>query len=280
MKLGKYILGLALVATGLTSCDQENEGPIYDGPAMANISFVNQVINQETEEESLVVPVVLSRTYSTEAYSTTVTMTDATDNIKLQSNQVNFAAGEETATIYVEATDLDWGDLESCKINLGESDVNSANPFDAPIHVVTINVKKPKLLDAGTCTFTDYTWGDDNGDPMTAYEVPIINIEGSDRYRIISPLYYVYKDDPVYGPTVDMSNFEFHLLEDGGAKVDNGTPLNYWGYLAYYDATNYGGYCFVGNDGNTYDVNFLLLQGSSLYTGGHFVFVWDKPAEE
>ena len=279
MKLGKYILGLALIAAGLTSCDQENEGPIYEGPAMPNISFVKSAINAETEETSIVVPVQLSRTYSTDAYTTTVTMTDATDNIKLASNQVSFAAGEEIATVYVEATDLDWGDVETCKLRLGEADVNSANPFDEPNHVVTINVKKPRLLDAGTCTFTDYTWGDDDGNPMTAYEVPIINIEGSDRYRIISPLYYVYKDDPTYGPTVDTSNFEFHLLDDGGAKVDNGTPLNYWGYLAYFDSTNYGGYCFVGNDGNTYDVNFLLLAGSSLYTGGHFVFVWDKPAE-
>ena len=279
MKLGKYILGLALIAAGLTSCDQENEGPIYEGSAMPNISFVSRAFNAETEDNSIVVPVQLSRTYSTDAYPTTVTMTDATENIKLTSNQVVFAAGEETATIYVEVTDLDWGDLESCKLNLGEADVNSANPFDNPIHVATVSVKKPRLLDAGTCTFTDYTWGDDDGNPMTAYEVPIINIEGSDRYRIISPLYYVYKDDPTYGPTVDTSNFEFHLLDDGGAKVDNGTPLNYWGYLAYFDSTNYGGYCFVGNDGNTYDVNFLLLAGSSLYTGGHFVFVWDKPAE-
>lgn len=276
MKLGKYILGLALVAAGLTSCNQENEGPIYEGPAMPNISFVKSAINAETEDNSIVVPVQLSRTYSKDAYTTTVTMTDATESIKLSSNQVSFAAGEETTTIYVEATDLDWGDVETCKLKLGEADVNTANPFDEPNHVVTINVKKPRLLNAGTCTFTDYTWGDAEGNPVTAYDVPIINIEGSDRYRIVSPLYYAYKD---IEDGADMSNFEFHLLEDGGAKVDNGTPLNFWGYLAYFDSTNYGGYCYVGNDGNTYDVNFLLLQGSSLYTGGHFVFVWDKPAD-
>ena len=31
--------------------------------------------------------------------------------------------------------------------------------------------------------------------------------------------------------------------------------------------------------GNAYDVNFLLLNGSDLYTGGRFIFVWDRPAE-
>ncbi len=277
MKLGKYILGLALVAAGLTSCDQDNVGATFNGPAMPNISFASEVVNGETEDESLIVPVVISRTYSTEDYTTTVTMTDATPNISLMSNEVIFPAGVEKDTLYVEATNLDWGDVETCTLKLVEADVNSANKFDSPIQEVTVSIKKPKLLPAGTCTFTDYTWGDDDGNPMTAYEVPIINIEGSNRYRIISPLYYVYKDDPVNGPTVDKSNFEFHLLDDGGAKVDDGIYFDYWGYLAYYDATNYGGYCFVGNDGDTYDVNFLLLSGTSLYTGGRFVFVWDKP---
>jgi hypothetical protein len=277
MKLGKYILGLALVAVGLTSCDKDNVGAIYDGPAMANISFVRNAINAETEDESIIVPVVLTRTYSTEAYRTTVTISNATPDISLLSNEVVFPAGVEYDTLYVEATNLDWGDLDSCKLNLTEADINTANKFDKPNHVVTIKIKKPRLIPAGTCTFTDYTWGDADGNPVTAYDVPIINVEGSDRYRIISPLYYAYKD---IEDGADMSNFEFHLLEDGGAKVDNGTPLNFWGYLAYFDSTNYGGYCFVGNDGNTYDVNFLLLSGSNLYTGGHFVFVWDKPAQD
>ncbi len=39
MKLGKYILGLAVVAAGLTSCDTDNVGAIYDHPAMPNISL-------------------------------------------------------------------------------------------------------------------------------------------------------------------------------------------------------------------------------------------------
>ena len=75
MKLGKYILGLAVVAAGLTSCDTDNVGAIYDHPAMPNISFTSKTINQETEDEAITIPVTITRTYSTDAYSTTVTAT-------------------------------------------------------------------------------------------------------------------------------------------------------------------------------------------------------------
>ena len=276
MKLGKYILGLALVAAGLTSCDQDNVGAIFDGPAMANISFAKEVVNAETEDESIIVPVVISRTYSNEDYTTTVTISDATPNISLMSNEVIFPAGVETDTLYVEATDLDWGDVETCTLKLVEADVNTANKFDTPIQEVTVSVKKPRLLPAGTCTFKDYTcemFGLEA--PIVAENVPIIHVEGSDKYRIIEPLTRVFEqiEDPC-----DPYNFEFHLAADGSATVDNGVKdLNYWGYSVYYDAKNYSSYCFVANDGNTYDVNFLLYDGSGLYSGGRFVFVWDKP---
>ncbi len=272
MKLGKYILGLAVVAAGLTSCDTDNVGAIYDHPAMPNISFTSKTINQETEDEAITIPVTLTRTHSTEAYSTTVNATTSGENIKLQSNTVNFAAGEETATIYVIAENLDWGDRRSCTITLNDADVKTASPFDNPIHEVVVNINKPKLLPAGTCTITDFTWYEE---PMVAENVPIINVEGTNKYRIISPLYYLYGK---YEEDVDMSNFQFNLLSNGAVTVDDGTPLNYWGYYAYF-SSDYSGYCFVSNSGNAYDVNFLLLNGSDLYTGGRFIFVWDKPAE-
>lgn len=272
MKLGKYILGLAVVAAGLTSCDTDNVGAIYDHPAMANISFTRATINQETEDDAITVPVTLTRTHSTEAYSTTVNATTSGENIKLQSNTVNFAAGEETATIYVIAENLDWGDRRSCTITLNDADVKTASPFDNPIHEVVVNINKPKLLPAGTCTITDFTWYEE---PMVAENVPIINVEGTNKYRIISPLYYLYNG---YEEDIDMSNFQFNLLSNGAVTVDDGTPLNYWGYHAYF-SSDYSGYCYVSNSGNAYDVNFLLLNGSDLYTGGRFIFVWDRPAE-
>ena len=275
MKLGKYILGLALVALAFTSCDQENEGAIYDAPAMPNLSFTTASLYGETEGDELTIPVTITRTYSTEPYTTTVNMTTTNSKAKLRSNQVSFGAKETSATVYVDATNLDWGDECVCTLTLPDVDVQGANPFDSPIHQMTVTIKKPALVAAGTCTFIDYTWGDDDGNPVGAENVPIINVEGTNKYRIISPLYYCYKD---MMPDPDMSYFQFNLQSDGSVTVDDGLNLDWWGYVGYYDATNYGGYCYVERDGNQYTVNELLLYGgSSLYTGGMFVFIWDKP---
>ena len=275
MKLGKYILGLALIAVGLTSCDQENEGAIYEAPAMPNISFASASLYGETEGDELTIPVVVTRTYSTEAYNTTVTMTSNSDKAKLRSNQVSFGSKEQKATLYVDATNLDWGDECVCVLKLADVDVASASEFDNPIHEVTVTIKKPALLPAGTCTFIDYTWGDAEGNPVAAENVPIINVEGTNKYRIISPLYYCYngmEDNP------DMSYFQFNLQSDGNITVDNGLNLNWWGYVGYYNTTNYGAYCYVERDGNSYTVNELLLyNNTNLYTGGAFTFIWDKP---
>ena len=276
MKLGKYILGLAVVAAALTSCDTDNVGAIYDAPAMPNLSFQSKAITQETEGDALTVPVVITRTYSTEAYSTTVNMTTTNDKAKLRSNQVSFGPQEQSDTLYIDATNLDWGDQCVCTLSLPDVDIQNANPFATPIHQIVVTIKKPALLPAGTCTITDYTWYEE---PVTVENVPIIRVEGTDIYRIVSPLYYLYyglEDDP------DTSNFEF-TLKDGKITIEDGMNLNWWGYYGYFDAAKYSSYCYVeyGED-NTYTVNQLLYYaaGGNLYTGCVFTFVWDKPAEE
>ena len=272
MKLGKYILGLALVAIALTSCDKDNVGPIYNSPGKPNLSFQSNSIYRETEGDALTVPVVVERAYSTEAYTTSVTFTTTNDKAELRDNSIVFGSKEDRDTLYIDATNLDWGDECVCTLTLPDVDVQGASEFATPIHKVIVTIKKPALVPAGTCTITDYTWFED---PVTVADVPIINVEGTNKYRIISPLYYLYyglEDDP------DMSNFQFNLQSDGNVTVDDGVNLNWWGYYGYYDATNYGGYCYVVKDGNAYTVNQLLLYGgSSLYTGCIFTFVWDKP---
>ena len=59
MKLGKYILGLALVAAGLTSCDQDNIGAIYE-PKVANITFLAAEQSTLTQEEALTGTIALN----------------------------------------------------------------------------------------------------------------------------------------------------------------------------------------------------------------------------
>ena len=116
MKLGKYILGLAIVAAGLslTSCDQENEGAIFEGPAMANVSFAKAAVNAETEETTITIPVVVTRTYSAEAYTANIVLAEGkAENVKLKNNQVTFAAGEQSASTELEITDIQEGDTVS-----------------------------------------------------------------------------------------------------------------------------------------------------------------------
>ncbi|MBR6947043.1 MAG: hypothetical protein IKH53_03725, partial [Muribaculaceae bacterium] len=92
MKLGKYILGLALVAASLTSCDQDNIGAIYE-PKVANVSFIVAEQSATTEAESLTVPVAIGRAITNGSYTANVTISDATDGVTLKSNQVTFNDG-------------------------------------------------------------------------------------------------------------------------------------------------------------------------------------------
>lgn len=90
----------------------------------------------------------------------------------------------------------------------------------------------------------------------------------------MSPLARVYTSSYIDGQG-DTANWYFYLNADGSISVDEGESLDYWGYLAYY-TSNYPNYCYINQDGNTYDVNFLLKSGNYIYSGGRFVFTWDR----
>lgn len=271
MKLGKYILGLALVAVGLTSCDQDNIGAIYE-PTVANISFITGEQSTLTDQTSIEVPVAISRATTNGTYTATVTLSDADEGVSLKSNQVTFADGEGLAYATVVVTGMNQGNEYSGTLTLSDADKNTANTeFGSQITSTIVKVMCDyNWISAGTCTFTDYTWEDG----YVAENVPVINGEGSNVYRIVSPLAYVYDASYADGRG-DTSDWEFTLNPDGSINVAEGASLNYWGYYMYF-TSSYPSYCFVAQSGNTYDVNFLLLSGTSLYTGGRFVFTWDR----
>ena len=272
MKLGKYILGLALVAVGLTSCDQDNMGAIYE-PTQANISFIQEGQSTLTDQTSIEVPVAIGRAVTNGAYTATLTLTDNDDNVSLKSNQVTFADGEGMAYAVVVINNMQQGNTYSGTINLSDTDKATANTeFGSQITSTTVEVMCDyNWIPAGTCTFTDYTW---DSDPYTAENVPIINGEGSNVYRIVSPLAACYDASYADGRG-DTANWQFYLNSDGSISCDEGASLNYWGYYMYF-TNDYPSYCYIEQDGNTYGVNFLLLQGTSLYTGGYFEFTWNR----
>ena len=271
MKLGKYILGLALIAVGLTSCDQDNKGAIYE-PKVQNISFIAAEQSTLTDQTVIEIPVAISRAMTNGTYTANVTLSDACDEMSLKSNQVTFADGEGVAYATVVVSGMKQGNEYSGTLNLSDADKSTANPdFGEQLTSATVHVMCDyNWVSAGTCTFVDYTWEDG----YEAENVPIENGEGSNVYRIVAPLAHVYTASYVDGRG-DTSDWQFYLNSDGTITCDEGALLNYWGYYMYF-TSSYPDYCFIAKDGNTYDVNFLLLSGSSLYTGGRFVFTWNK----
>ena len=122
---------------------------------------------------------------------------------------------------------------------------------------------------AGTCSIFDKTW---NEGGQHAEGVPIEHLKGTNQYRIVSPLVYLYdgvEDNP------DDKDFLFMIDEDGEMTVKDGLYMDWWGSQMYY-TSDFPQYCYVEKDGNTYKVNFLLVKGASLYLGGYFEFTWDR----
>lgn len=203
MKLGKYILGLAIVAASLslTSCDQDNEGAIFEGPALANVSFTQKAINTETEESTMTIPVVVTRNYSTEPYTATITMTDASgNNFKLQNNQVTFAAGEQKAQTAVVITDIQEGNLYTCKLQLSDADVQTANQFENQIHSMTIEVLRRAWISLGMAHYNSPEWWEEE------FDVEVKQAEGTNLYKLIGlfqagyDISFTIEDNKVYVP--------------------------------------------------------------------------------
>lgn len=262
---------MALVAAGLTSCDTDNVGAIYE-PTVANVSFISAEQSTLTDKNSIEVPVAIGRAITDGEYTANVILSDASEGVSLKSNQVTFANGEGIAYATVVVTGMETGTAYTCTLSLSDADKATANTnFGEQIASTTVEVMCDySWVPAGTCTFTDYTWEDG----YSAEDVPIVNAEGTNMYRIKSPLAYVYTSNYVDGRG-DTSDWQFYLNADGSITCDEGALLNYWGYYMYF-TSSYPDYCYIEQDGNTYGVNFLLLNDGSLHTGGYFEFTWDR----
>lgn len=217
--------------------------------------------------------VKLTRRVADGEYRAVVSLEDAPENMSLNDNNIVFNDGELTAEAEIYCYSIAPTGTYSGVLKLSDADIATAVPLVPQITSATVKVIGPMgegWIDAGSCTFTDYTWEDG----YTAINVPVLNKEGTNKYCIVSPLAHVYTSSYSYGEG-DTSNWFFYLNADGSISIDEGESLNYWGYMAYYSSA-YADRCYINQDGNTYDVNFLLKQGSELYIGGRFVFTWDR----
>jgi len=277
MKLGKYILGLALVAAGLTSCDTDNVGAIYE-PAVANISFISaEPSTIVTKASSLEVPVAVSRAIKNGNYTANVTLADAPANVSLKSNQVTFADGEGIAYATVVFNEMEPGETYSARVKLSDADLATADTTYNKNAQITSSVVSVMCdfnwVDAGTCDLYDFTSAMFGlPAPTVAEGVKVVNGERSNVYRIIDPMEALFPGDP----DNDHDYLEFTLV-DGKMSFTEGFHVSYWGYYIYYVPSQYDSYCFVTDDGNTHDFNFLLNdKDGGLYSGGRLVIVYPK----
>ena len=243
-----------------------------------NFETEGQHISFETAEQHVVsyspgyqeVTVTLTRAVSTYDYRAHLTICNQTDpdDIRYYDEDIIFYAGENTATATIYTSYMQIGDTYSCVLTLSDADIATANPsLGEQITSTTVTIEvNSEWEPAGTCTFIDYNW--ENG--YSADNIPVQKLIGStNQYRIKDPLYAIYG-------TANGTDFEFQLNDDGSITVPEGYwTLNYWGYECYYDSTNYGDYCYIEQDGNTYHVHHILVYGNSRYIA-RFSFIWDR----
>ena len=234
MKLGKYILGLALVAAGLTSCDQDNVGAIYE-PTQANISFISAEQSAITEAESLTVPVAIGRATTNGTYTATVNMSNATDGVSLKSDQVTFADGEGMAYAIVEIANMQKGKNYSCTLTLSDADAATANTeFGKQVTSTTVNV------------MCDYNWislGNGFYSSPDFWEeefyVPVQHAEGTNIYRLIGLFQSGYNIDfTIEGEKVYVASQPswFYNASYGDVYLVGDANDNADGYAGTYDA--------------------------------------------
>ena len=233
MKLGKYILGLALVAAGLTSCDQDNIGAIYE-PTVANISFLTAEQSTLTQEANLTVPVAIGRATTNGTYTANVTMTDASEGITLKSQQVTFADGEGMAYAILEFAGMEKGVEYTCTLNLSDADKNTANT-DFGEQVTTTNIAVMcdyNWIALGNGFYSSPEWWEEE------FYVPIRHAEGTNIYRMMGLFQSGYnvdftiEGDKVYvasQPSWYHSTYgDIYLVGDANDNAD--------GYAGPYDA--------------------------------------------
>ena len=130
-------------------------------------------------------------------------------------------------------------------------------------------------VSAGSCLFVDYTFSDsDNGD--AARDVPIINAEGTNLYRIVQPFMAVYGKGG-NGFSVDTS-IEFTMNADYSINLvhdEDGIVVTADQYDFVWVDKYVPDYCNVVNNGNVYQASMLgLVSGEGYYTGFSFAFQW------
>lgn len=159
-----------------TSCEQENEGAIYDANNQG-LSFTFNTFEFSAPANNPVISVPVYRAVAGEAYTSSITVSTSAPGV-IAPSSVSFAAGEQETTIDINlGQELGVGVIASIAITLNEADASVGG-----VSETSVSAYKEYVFESlGMGTFQDnFFFG-------KVYNVEIQKAQGFDRYRVIDP---------------------------------------------------------------------------------------------
>ena len=159
-----------------TSCEQENEGVIYNANNQG-LSFTFNTFEFSAPANNPVISVPVYRAVADEAYTSSITVSTSAPGVTAPSS-VSFAAGEQETTIDINlGSELGVGVIATITITLNEADASVGGVAETEISAY----KEYVFESLGMGTFQD------NWALGGTYSVEIQKAQGFDRYRVIDP---------------------------------------------------------------------------------------------
>lgn len=188
MRLKNYFLGVCVAAMGLlTSCEQDNLGPVYEGSTMGVTFSINaqSVSFPATGYEGFDVEVLRAVSTEDATVALSASMSDGSavpSEIQVPSS-VNFKAGEFTATVHVKVGDITPGKNYRLVLKLGEEEA----PVDATLQKSITIYRDYTYSSIGTGTYASYFFGPDLNTPV---EFPVEVMQADQNpslYKVVGP---------------------------------------------------------------------------------------------
>ena len=159
-----------------TSCEQENEGAIYDANNQG-LSFTFNTFEFSAPANNPVISVPVYRAVANDAYTASITVATEAPGVTAPSS-VSFAAGEQETTIDINlGSELGVGVIATITITLNDADASVGGVAETEISAY----KEYVFESLGMGTFQD------NWALGGTYSVEIQKAQGFDRYRVIDP---------------------------------------------------------------------------------------------
>ena len=159
-----------------TSCEQENEGVIYDANNQG-LSFTFNTFEFSAPANNPVISVPVYRAVAGDAFTSSITVSTSAPGVTAPSS-VSFAAGEQETTIDINlGSELGVGVIATITITLNDADASVGGVAETEISAY----KEYVFESLGMGTFQD------NWALGGTYSVEIQKAQGFDRYRVIDP---------------------------------------------------------------------------------------------